>query len=79
MSCFQTRTALISTDGSKHGHPDLEALLWIAAAQPEISLRFNYETSAAARMRGDEIRSMYRYSVEVSDGRSSILTVPIDG
>ena len=78
MNCLRASTALVSTDGSKHGHPDLEALLWIAASQPEITLRFNYETSAVDRMRSDDIRSLYRYSVEVGDGRSSILTMLID-
>jgi hypothetical protein len=80
MSCFRARHALISTDGSKHDHPDLETLLWIAADQPEITLHFNYETPAAERMRSAEIRSIYKYSLEIGDGRSpSIITVPLNG
>ncbi len=33
-STFRTAHALISTDGSKHGHPDIETLLWLVSTQP---------------------------------------------
>lgn len=60
---------LISTDGSRHGHPDFEVLAEIVdrPAPFERRLIFNYETVGAARLRSHASRSGTPFSVHIAD------------
>jgi hypothetical protein len=60
---------LISTDGSRHGHPDFEVLAEIVdrPAAFERRLIFNYETVGAARLRSHASRSGTPFSVHIAD------------
>lgn len=60
---------LISTDGSRHGHPDFEVLAEIVdrPAPFERRLIFNYETVGSARLRSHVSRSGTPFSVHIAD------------
>lgn len=58
---------LVSTDGSKHRHPDMEALLWIVASQPQgTCLHFNYATPESTAVAQQVLLNRYRHSVQVA-------------
>lgn len=59
---------LISTDGSRHGHPDFEVLAEIVdrPASFERRLIFNYETDGSARLRSHSSRSGTPFSVHIA-------------
>lgn len=59
---------LISTDGSRHGHPDFEVLAEIVdrPASFERRLIFNYETAASARLRSHASRSGTPFSINIA-------------
>lgn len=59
---------LISTDGSRHGHPDFEVLAEIVdrPAPFERRLIFNYETDGSARLRSHASRSGTPFSVHIA-------------
>lgn len=61
-SCY-----LISTNGSRHSHPDFEVLAAIVdrPADFERKLYFNYETEAVQRMRSYSSKAGARFSVHV--------------
>ncbi|WP_196250174.1 AVAST type 1 anti-phage system MBL fold metallo-hydrolase Avs1a [Chromobacterium violaceum] len=58
---------LISSDGSRHGHPDFEVLAEIVdrPASFERKIYFNYETPASTRLRAHVSRSGAKFSVDV--------------
>jgi len=60
---------LISTDGTRHGHPDFEVLAEIVdrPAAFERRLIFNYETTGSARLRSHVSRSGTPFSVHLAD------------
>lgn len=60
---------LISTDGSRHGHPDFEVLAEIVdrPAPFERRLIFNYETVGSERLRAHASRSGTPFSVHIAD------------
>lgn len=60
---------LISTDGTRHGHPDFEVLAEIVDrhAPFERRLIFNYETAGSARLRSHVSRSGTPFSVHIAD------------
>lgn len=60
---------LISTDGSRHGHPDFEVLAEIVdrPASFERRLIFNYETVGSERLRTHASRSGTPFSVHIAD------------
>jgi Metallo-beta-lactamase superfamily len=59
---------LISTDGTRHGHPDFEVLAEIVdrPAPFERRLIFNYETAGSLRLRSHASRSGTPFSVHVA-------------
>jgi len=65
------RVFLLSTDGTRHGHPDPEALLVILATQPQgVAIVFNYKTSVSERLGDAEAIARYGHRVHlVTDGR----------
>lgn len=60
---------LISTDGSRHGHPSFEVLAEIVdrPAPFERRLIFNYETAASTRLRSHASRSGTPFSIHIAD------------
>ncbi|WP_431276924.1 AVAST type 1 anti-phage system MBL fold metallo-hydrolase Avs1a [Variovorax ureilyticus] len=62
---------LISSDGSRHGHPDFEVLAEIVdrPAPFERQLFFNYETAATERLRAHASRSGTAFTVRVVDNK----------
>jgi hypothetical protein len=60
---------LISTDGTRHGHPDFEVLAEIVdrPAPFERRLIFNYGTTGSARLRSHASRSGTPFSVHIAD------------
>ena len=60
---------LISTDGTRHGHPDFEVLAEIVDrhAPFERRLIFNYETAGSVRLRSHVSRSGTPFSVHIAD------------
>lgn len=60
---------LISSDGSRHGHPDFEVLAEIVdrPAPFERHLFFNYETAASTRLKAHTSRSGTAFSVHVAE------------
>ncbi|WP_164002030.1 AVAST type 1 anti-phage system MBL fold metallo-hydrolase Avs1a [Pyxidicoccus caerfyrddinensis] len=71
---LQSKTFLISTDGKKHNHPDMETLLWIAASQPKgSSLVFNHETPESKAIQDPEIKKRYGQIVHVASGTEPVV------
>lgn len=58
---------LISTDGSRHGHPDLDALLWLVSRQHGVHLHFNYRTPSASSIASPELVKRFGHSVSIND------------
>jgi beta-lactamase superfamily II metal-dependent hydrolase len=56
---------LISTDGSKHGHPDLPVFSWIVGRDKKIhrKLLFNYSNHATEYYDKEEYKEKYNYSI----------------
>jgi hypothetical protein len=72
LSKITAKHFLISTDGSKHKHPDMEALLWIASSQHGgTSLDFNYQTPESLAIDHPDIRGKYHHAVHVANPRTS--------
>lgn len=63
-SCF-----LISTDGTRHGHPDFEVLAEIVdrPASFERHLFFNYETAASKRLQSHTSKSGAAFNVHIAE------------
>ncbi|MNZ06951.1 Metallo-beta-lactamase superfamily protein [compost metagenome] len=61
---------LISTNGTRHGHPDFAVLAAIVdrPAPFERKIYFNYETAASRRLRAYSSKSGARFSVHVVEG-----------
>ena len=67
------RHYIVSTDGTKHGHPDMAALLWIAASAPKgAALVFNYPTASAVYMNQPEARVRFGHDLIHGDGRMPV-------
>lgn len=67
LSLIDAPIYLISSDGSRHGHPDFEVLAEIVdrSASFERKIYFNYETPASTRLRAHVSRSGAQFSVDV--------------
>ncbi|BBG91180.1 MULTISPECIES: AVAST type 1 anti-phage system MBL fold metallo-hydrolase Avs1a [Aeromonas] len=67
LSLIDAPIYLISSDGSRHGHPDFEVLAEIVdrPASFERKIYFNYETPTLTRLRAHVSRSGSKFSVEV--------------
>lgn len=64
---------VVSTDGSKHGHPDVGTLLWIAdECSDGASLVFNYPSDSALHINKPEAKSRFGHNVIVGDGQTSV-------
>jgi metal-dependent hydrolase (beta-lactamase superfamily II) len=66
----------ISTDGSKHVHPDIETLARIVCRPSKATrkLIFNYETEISKKMSDKSLCDKYNYSIEVTNDEKFILT-----
>lgn len=66
---------LVSSDGSRHGHPDFEVLAEIVDRPADFTrhIHFNYETPAARRLAQHKSRS--RTPFEIHLGRSGWITI----
>ncbi|MEN8907747.1 MAG: hypothetical protein ABF289_17495 [Clostridiales bacterium] len=60
---------LISTNGTKHGHPDLPVLAWIVSRDKRIhrKLLFNYNNTASKYYNTSKLKKTYNYSVIVPE------------
>ena len=68
------RNYIISTDGSKHAHPNIESLLWIADQCEEGSLLlFNYPSESATRMDRPKAKERFGHRVNIGNGRAPML------
>lgn len=69
---------LISTNGNKHAHPDLESLARLIYTNKDISKKFyfNYETKASKWISAEKIKDIFNLEVFVGDG-STPLNIPI--
>lgn len=67
LSLIDAPIYLISSDGSRHGHPDFEVLAEIVDRPTgfERKIYFNYETPASTRLRAHVSRSGAKFSVDV--------------
>lgn len=67
LSLIDAPIYLISSDGSRHGHPDFEVLTEIVDRPTSLKRRiyFNYETPASTRLRAHVSRSGAKFSVDV--------------
>ncbi len=65
-SAIRATHGLISTDGSKHGHPDVEALLWLVSSQPGINLHFNYPTPTALAIARPDLLQRFGHTVSIA-------------
>ena len=67
LSLIDAPIYLISSDGSRHGHPDFEVLAEIVdrPASFERKIYFNYETPTLTRLRAHVSRSGSKFRVEV--------------
>lgn len=74
-SLFRTNHALISTDGTKHGHPDIETLLWLVDSQSGVTLHFNYRTTAAEAISTTDLVQRYGHQVSISPLNQSAIVV----
>lgn len=72
-STFRVAHALISTDGSKHGHPDMETLLWLVSSQPRITLHFNYATSVAEAISKPDLVARYGHHIAINQTTSAVV------
>ncbi|WEZ85492.1 hypothetical protein P6U16_25840 (plasmid) [Rhizobium sp. 32-5/1] len=60
---------LISTDGSRHGHPDPEAMARIVLASEKAkTLVFNYHSAANAPWDGEDLKRVFGYRTCYGDG-----------
>ena len=76
---ISAKTYVLSTDGSKHGHPNIEALLWIADECPaDASLVFNYPSGSADRMNQPDAKERFGHRVTIGTGKGPVV-LTIDG
>lgn len=69
LSIVDSPSFLVSTDGTRHGHPDFEVLAEIVDRPAPFSrkLLFNYETAASRQLQAHKSRSGTAFSVHVTD------------
>ena len=73
---LKARHYVISTDGAKHDHPDMGALLWIAdACEAGSSLVFNYPSDTARRMGEANMLNRFGHKVSIGTGKAPLLIV----
>ncbi len=70
---------LISTNGRKHAHPNVETLAKLIFANKDMKkeLYFNYETSTSKWICSEEIKNIYNLEVVVGNG-SSPMNIVVD-
>jgi hypothetical protein len=69
----------VSTDGSKHGHPDIETLLWIADRRRDgATLVFNYPSGSSGRIDHPDAKARFGHKVLIGDGKEPV-TLTFDG
>ena len=59
------RCFIVSTDGTRHDHPDLGAMLWILSRQPGATLAFNYRTAVADLLAHPAAVERYQHRVQL--------------
>ena len=71
---LQSKLWLVSSDGSRHGHPDPETLARIALA-PDCRkvIAFNYETSFNRDWMKPDIQAAYGFTTKFGDGNSPMI------
>lgn len=74
-STLRVAHALISTDGSKHGHPDMETLLWLVSTQPGITLHFNYPTAASEAISSPDLTKRHGHRVAIRQTGNAVVLV----
>jgi hypothetical protein len=67
LSMIEAEKYLISTNGVKYNHPDLDALLRIVSrvTEKEKRLIFNYQTEPAVFLDNSALKDKYQYDVEI--------------
>lgn len=70
---ISAKTYVFSSDGSKHGHPNIETLLWIAdGSTSDVSLVFNYPSRSASHMNQKVAIDKFGFNVTVGTGTEPI-------
>lgn len=79
LQCIDSPCFLVSSDGSRHGHPDFEVLAEIVdrAADFTRHIHFNYETPAARRLAQHESRSGTPFEIHI--GCSDWIIIGVQG
>lgn len=73
LQLIAARHYVVSTDGSKHTHPDLGTLLWAAdRGRSGATLVFNYPSESAMRMSQPEATDRFGHKVILGDGTSPV-------
>lgn len=79
LKVIDSESYLISTNGSQHGHPHLEALARIVVRENERcsrTLYFNYETDASVKISQENWKREFNYSVVTAEtNKSSIIII----
>lgn len=65
---------IISTNGSEHGHPDLETLAWIVGRKAKIKrcLYFNYSHSGTVFLDNKDLQQKYNYEIVIAENDKSL-------
>lgn len=72
---IDSKNFLISTDGAKHGHPDLSTLAWIISRSSDFErcIHFNYENDGSKFLDNSKWKSQYNYTITVPEQGSSLI------
>ncbi|CAN7770640.1 MBL fold metallo-hydrolase [Rhizobium leguminosarum] len=72
---------LISTDGTRHGHPDAQAMARIVLAPKENKqLIFNYRSKVNSPWDAEDLKAKFNYTTFYGDGKSAVkVTLLTDG
>ncbi len=75
LNMIDSRKYLISTNGSGHGHPDVETLARIVARESNFTrcLYFSYPTPAATSFNRDEWKNEYKYEIYFPNFEESVI------
>lgn len=75
LSLIDSQNFLISTDGTKHKHPDISTLAWIISRESDFKryIHFNYENDGSRFLNNQNWMTKYNYSINVADKESSLI------
>lgn len=75
LSLVDSQNFLISTDGTKHQHPDLSTLAWIISRESDFKrfMHFNYENDGSRFLNNQDWMAKYNYSINVANPESSLI------